>query len=103
MKKISILIIILVILLIASTQVSFFVIQPMGAVPEGKTLVISRLNNLNFIDSADAVCERTTGNVNLLGRGLILATVAKNAKIILRLPYSETLYLWSTGGKKYSK
>lgn len=101
-KKIIIPLVIVVILIIISTQITLFVIQPIGALPEGKTLVILRLNKTNFIDSADAMCERTTGKVSLLGRSMMLSAVMENSVVLLRLPYSEFLYLKSTGGAKYS-
>jgi hypothetical protein len=88
---------------LASTQVTVFVIQPVGAIPEGRTLLISRLNRSQFIDSADAMCERIQGGVSLLCRGMVLGQVGKNATVYLRLPYSETLYLLSTGGKTYDR
>lgn len=87
----------------AYTQLTIFVIQPIGAVPEGRTLVIWRMGNLKFIDSADAACERQMGGVSLLCRGGMLAGVANNADVIIRLPYSETLYLLSTGGANYDR
>jgi hypothetical protein len=104
-KKGSILavVVLVVVLLVVYTQLTIFVVPPIGAVPEGKTLVILRLNKGEFIDSADAMCERMQGSVNLLCRGSMLGAVAKNTKILLRLPYSETLYLISTGGTTYSK
>ena len=89
--------------LILSTQVSLFVIQPIGAIPEGKTLVISRLTNVHFIDSADAVCERLQGGVSLICRMAVLGRVANEATVYLRLPYSETLYSISTGGATYDR
>jgi hypothetical protein len=85
------------------TQVTLFIVPPIGAVPEGRTMVIARLNNMQFVDSADAVCERIQGGVNLLCRATVLAQVGSNAKIIMRLPYSSWLYGISTGGKTYSK
>lgn len=88
---------------LASTQVTLFVVQPIGAMPEGRTLLISRLRDGRFIDSADAVCERIQGRVNLLCRGAVLGQVAKNATIYARLPYSATLYSISTGGKAYDR
>jgi hypothetical protein len=88
---------------ITSTQITVFVIQPIGAVPEGRTLIISRLNNLNFVDSADAFCQRTVGNVSLLCRGAVLARIANVATVHARLPYSEALYEYSTGGAVYAK
>ena len=101
-KKIIIPLVIVVILIIISTQITLFVIQPIGALPEGKTLVILRLNKTNFIDSADAMCERTNGKVSLLGRSMMLSAVMENSVVLFRLPYSEFLYLKSTGGAKYS-
>ena len=85
------------------TQLTFFVVQPIGVVPEGRTVIIWRLNTMKFIDSADAWCQRQMGSVNLLCRGAILAKLVNEDVIIVRLPYSETLYLWSTGGRTYSR
>lgn len=89
-------------LFLLSTQITLFVIQPIGAVPEGKTLVIPRVGEMNFIESADAICERKTGGVSILCRAMVLAQIAKS-QIYIRLPYSEALYLISTNGKSYSK
>lgn len=86
-----------------ATQVTFFVIPPIGAVPEGRTLLIGRLNTVEFIDSADAMCERIQGGVSLLCRGMVMATVVDKATILLRLPYSDWLYSISTGGKTYDR
>jgi hypothetical protein len=86
---------------IAYTQLTIFVVQPIGAAPEGRTLIISRLNKTDFVDSADAMCARIQDGVSLLCRGAAIAAVAENAKIYMRLPYSRTLYLISTGGKTY--
>ncbi len=85
-----------------------FVIQPIGAIPEGATIVYwkSGINlNLDFISSADGILEKSGTGVSLLGRGVILSKVAEPIKEreIFRFGYSETLYLWSTGGKKYEK
>lgn len=90
-------------IVVAYTQLTIFVVPPIGAIPEGRTLVISRLNKTQFIDSADAMCERIQGGVNLLCRGMVLGTVAQKSTIYLRLPYSEWLYLVSTGGKTYER
>ncbi len=103
-KKILLLLLVLTIGIAIWSQVTIFVVQPiLGAAPEGRTLVISRLHGTNFIDSADSMCERIQGNVNLLCRGMVLGQVGKNATIYLRLPYSETLYSISTGGKSYDR
>ncbi len=97
------LIILAVIALIIYTQITLFVIPPIGAIPEGKTVVILRLNKTNFIDSPDALCERIQGGVSLLCRGVMIGGVLNKSEIIMRLPYSKTLYLMSTNGKTYSR
>ena len=84
-------------------EFTIFVVQPIGALPEGATVVIWRTGKLNFIDSADGFCARESGGVSLLCRGAVLAAVVKNNQILLRLPYSETLYQVSTDGKTYEK
>jgi len=100
MKKALIALVILVVILITTyTQLTLFVIQPIGALPDGVTLVILRGNKLNFFDSADAFSEREIGGVSLLCRLGILGGIAKNATILIRLPYSKTLYEISTNGK----
>lgn len=88
---------------VAYTRLTIFVVQPIGAVPEGRTVIMRRTGNLQFIDSADAVCERETGSVNLLCRAAILGSVANSDKILARLPYSEALYSMSTNGKHYER
>ncbi|MEO5926467.1 MAG: hypothetical protein ABIR70_21790 [Bryobacteraceae bacterium] len=91
--------------LFAYTQLTFFVVQPIGAVPDGRTVLIWRREKTKFIDSADAVCQREMGGVNLLCRGAVIGGIVgtDGNGILLRLPYIETLYLISTGGMKYDK
>ena|SRR5688572_20196202 len=89
--------------IVASTQLTIFVISPIGAVPEGRTLVLSRTRATLFIDSADAVCERIQGGVSLLCRGMVMGQIVNGTSIYARLPYSRTLYLWSTAGKTYDR
>jgi capsular polysaccharide biosynthesis protein len=83
------------------TQITIFVIPPIGALPEGKTVIISRLNKTEFIDSPDAMCERIQCGVSLLCRGIVMAAVIEKSSTLLRLPYSSWLYSISTGGKNY--
>lgn len=83
-----------------------FVIQPIGAIPDGVTIVYWRSGlNIPFVASADGLLDASDAGVSLLGRGLILAKLAEPImeREIFRFSYSETLYLWSTGGKKYEK
>jgi len=97
------LVVIAILMVTAYTQFTIFVIPPIGAVPEGRTLIITRLNKAEFVDSADAMCERTQGGVSLLCRLMMLGNVAEKSTVYLRLPYIEWLYLVSTGGKKYDR
>jgi hypothetical protein len=92
-----------VVAIVFYTQFTIFVVPPIGAVPEGRTLVMTRLNKTQFIDSADAMCERMQGGVSLLCRGMFLGAVVEKSKILVRLPYSEWLYLVSTNGKTYDR
>lgn len=101
MKKTWVVAIIGVLLIVIYNQVTVFVIPPIGAFPEGKTVIITRLNMMEFIDSPDAMCERIQGGVNLLCRGMVMVTVMNRSTILVRLPYSSWLYEISTGGKHY--
>lgn len=86
------------------TQLTLFVVQPIGAVPDGRILVLWRRSvKLNFIDSADAFCQRESGGVSLLCRVTALGGVMHNNPIIFRLPYVEALYLISTNGARYDR
>lgn len=87
-----------------------FVIQPIGAIPDGTTIVFWRVGTkLPFITSADGLLDDSGPDsgpgVSLLGRALVLAKMGDDLKDrkILTLPYSKTLYLWSTGGKDYDR
>lgn len=92
-----------VVSLVAYTQVTLFVIQPIGALPDGRTIVITRLNKTEFIDSPDAMCERIQGGVSLMCRAMAMGTVIEKSSILLRLPYSSVLYNISTSGKSYDR
>ena len=100
-KTVVILVALVVIFIVIYTQITLFVIPPIGALPEGRTVVIFRLNKTEFIDSPDAMCERIQGGVNLLCRGMVMGAVMKKATILAKLPYSSWLYSVSTGGKSY--
>ena len=102
-KKAALFLGIAIIFIIIYTQITLFVIPPIGALPEGKTVVITRLNKTEFIDSPDAMCERIQGGVSLLCRGMVMGAVMNKATILVRLPYSSWLYSISTGGKSYDR
>lgn len=103
MKKVFVAVGAALLLLVIYTQITIFVVPPIGAVPEGRTVIMLRLNKTNFIDSPDAMCDRIQGGVSLLCRGVVMARVVEATTILARLPYSQSLYLISTGGKSYDR
>ncbi len=102
-NRVVALVIVAVLMIVVYTQITIFVLPPIGALPEGKTVVITRLNKTDFIDSPDAMCERIQGGVSLLCRGMVMGAVLSRSTILLRLPYSSWLYAISTGGKTYNR
>lgn len=102
-KKMIAIVSIAILIIVFCTQITFFVVQPIGAVPEGKTLLMLRMKKTKFIDSADAICAREMNGVSLLCRGMTMATIVDKGTILVRLPYSEFLYGISTGGKEYGR
>lgn len=81
-----------------------FVIQPIGAIPDGATIVYFRLGlNLPLVSSADGLLLEKTGSVSLFGRGMMMAALSKPiiARKVIALPYSRTLYLISTDGAEF--
>lgn len=108
MKKLFIVIGISLLLLVVFIRLTFgiFVIQPIGAVPEGTSIVYWRVgSDLPFVASADGQLKDSGTGVSLLGRGMMLAKYSQqvNENKILRFKYSKWLYSISTGGSDYSK
>ena len=80
----------------------FFVIQPVGAVPNGVTVWYLRIDTkLPFISSVDGILLDSGAGVSLFGRALGFGAIGRIVidRAILKLPYSETLYLISTSGR----
>lgn len=84
------------------TQVGLYSVQPIGALPEGITLVVWRWSGVPFFDSPDGECLRRTGGVSLLCRGVAMGNAPKD-DIILRLPFWEFAYLQSTDGQTFNR
>lgn len=84
----------------------FFVIQPIGAIPEGATIWYFRNDtNLGFVESADGLMLKREGYVNLLGRMIVLGKVLEELddKRICKLPYMNWMYLISTKGQSFER
>lgn len=72
--------------------VRIVVIQPIGAIPKGVTVIVTGVKNVNLIDSPDAICNRNEGGVSLWCRGREAAAITEKGQVLVRLPYSETLF-----------
>lgn len=81
--------------------IRIFVVQPIGAIPKGVTVVVMGINGLNLIDSPDAFCTRA-GTPNLICRGAVAARVANVGTILARLPFNQALYDL-TGAPEYER
>lgn len=107
MKRLMIFLCVLVGLILAIRfTCGVFVIQPIGALPEGATIIYWRLGmNTPFIASADGLIAESGKEVSLLGRGVMLGglTGTIREREIFRLGYMEAVYSWSTGGRKYER
>ena len=95
-----------VLLLVAGliyTFTSVYSIQPIGALPNGATVIVWRTTGAPFFDSPDAMCLRLAHEVSLMCRAIALAKgPAVNYKIV-SLPYMPWAYELSTGGKVYDR
>jgi len=95
-------VIIIVLLLAAVSRMGFYTVQPIGALPQGVTLMVWRASGEPFFNSPDAVCLKLQGGVSLLCRGLAIVRAPVD-RIILRLPYMNWAYLVSTGGLVFDR
>lgn len=80
-----------------------FTIQPIGALPEGVTVIYhSRNPEMPFFSSPDGLCLELQGSVTLLCRAAAISALDElNDRILIRLPYSHRAYLRSTGGLEF--
>jgi len=84
----------------------FFVIQPIGLIPKGTTIVYWRLGtNYDFVESADGIVKKTGLGLSLWTRAIALGTIAEPImkRELFRMAYSEFLYLTSTNGEAYDR
>lgn len=91
-----------VILVIIYTQIGFYTIQPIGALPDGITLLVWRHAGEPFFNSPDALCLERMSGVSLLCRATALKAAPVD-RIITRLGYWEFAYLQSTGGVTFDR
>ena len=83
-----------------------FVVQPIGAIPDGATVWYWRIGtNLPFVASADGMLMDSGQGVSLIGRAVFLGKMGEfmKDKKIASFGYSKAFYLFSTGGKEFEK
>ena len=82
-----------------------FTVQPIGALPEGVTLIYhSRNPDMPLFSSPDGLCLKMQGSVTLLCRGIALSAVSElTDRVLIKLPYSRWAYLRSTGGQEFDR
>lgn len=97
-----VLVVAVIISVLIITQIGFYTVQPIGALPDGVTLLIWRNSDEPFFNSPDAFSLERTGGVSLFTRALAIK-YAPVDRIILKLPYWEFAYLQSTGGIRFEK
>ena len=105
-KKGIVLLLVVAIMVFIYFFTGFFVVQPIGAIPEGVTIWYFRNDiNLPFISSPDGIMLEKEGHVNLLGRAIILSSVMDSleGKRICNLPYQKWMYKISTKGQEFEK
>ncbi|HEX4571372.1 MAG TPA: hypothetical protein VH184_13155 [Dongiaceae bacterium] len=73
---VALLVLVLVLVAFGLFGVRVIVIQPIGALPDGATVIASGLNT-NWLDSPDAICQREMGGVSLFCRALQLEPSAR--------------------------
>ena len=99
------LLIVAIIVAWAMVRPGVFTVQPIGALPDGVTLVYhSRNPEMSFFSSPDSLCLEMQGGVSLMCRAMALSAASDlTDRVILRLPYSHWAYLRSTGGLEFDK
>ena len=82
-----------------------FTIQPIGAIPEGITVIYhSRNPQMPFFSSPDGLCLEIQGSVSLMCRMASIGAAEEIIdRVIIRLPYIEMAYLLSTGGATFDR
>ena len=104
-RLISFLLVAICIVAIFATT-GFFVVQPIGMLPEGTTIWYWRVGlDLPLFSSTDGFLLKKMGSVSLFTRaaamGELLALVSE--KKIANFPYVRRFYLWSTGGREFEE
>ena len=98
--------IVVLVVVVGIALTGFFVVQPIGALPDGITLWYFRAGTgLSFFESPDGLSLERTGSVSLMNRMTAFSMVIDRieSRIIARLPYQEWIYLRTTDGARFDR
>ncbi|MEN8214252.1 MAG: hypothetical protein ABFR19_07800 [Pseudomonadota bacterium] len=85
---------------VAYSQLTLFIMPPVGLTPDGKTLVMRRLDQGDFIDCAESLCYRRHTWVSPLCLFSTTSRALESPTVLASLPYSEYLYRVSVGRER---
>lgn len=85
---------------IGSTQVTFMVMKPIKAIPEGATMLIVKEERMKFIDTPEAVCKREKAFSYTICSLNVMAHVKSESTVIAQLPYLAFLREIANNGKE---
>ncbi|MBS7815930.1 hypothetical protein [Wohlfahrtiimonas chitiniclastica] len=107
MKKVAIFFCVLIVIVSSFSffvvkKMTIFTVQPIGAIPDGASILMWKKGDEPFFNSPDAICLKIQGSVSLLCRGMALTRYFEEDNVIYRMKYKEDFYLRSTNGKRYN-
>lgn len=104
-KKIIAIFVVLIIAIsvFAYNKITIFTVQPIGAIPDGVTIVMWKKGDMRLFESPDGLCMQRVGSVSLLCRMTMLGNAIDEDNVLIRLPYSEYAYLKSTNDRKFDR
>lgn len=86
---------IFIVAMFVRTMIGVFIIQPIGVLPEGTTIVYWRGGtSLDFIDSPDGIVLRSGASLTIFSRAAAISSAVEPImeREIIRLPYSSFLF-----------
>ncbi|MCP3867869.1 MAG: hypothetical protein GY703_07200 [Gammaproteobacteria bacterium] len=93
-------VLLLTLTLVCYHQFSLFVLAPEESF-EGATLLIKRIDNGEFLDSAKGMCERLQRDQVLICKTSLLANLARK-RSLLQFPYSKLIHEMANRGLDFS-
>lgn len=75
------------------TQFTILIINPLEGFAENpKTMLITRMENTRFLDTPEAICRRTKGELSASCSETISSRINNSVKVYANFPYADWLY-----------